>query len=395
MRSAILVAALVHASFASAIEKKAVVLPGANPDAPFSSAVWTGDFLHTSGSLGSVPGEGYSSDIKAQTRQTFKNLTRTLEAAGSNLSRVVSVSVYLTDDRHYEAMNEVFRETFSDPASAPTRATVRTDLAAPAGFIEISMVAVREGVELRRITPEGWRPARQGFAYGVLAGETLFVSGLVSSDPKQGGFVNGDIGEQVQRTLDNLGAVLEAAGMSYSDIVSNKIYLRDGRDFSGMNEVYRAVFPEPRPARATVRAGVMHPDARMEIHSVAVKDASRKTAGDAQAGATISPSVIAGGRQFLAGMTGRDSDGYAPGDVKAQTRQCIARLKATLAAAGLTLDDVVESTVYLTDIRHFSDMNEVYRELVPKPRPSRTTIGTALMSPEALVEIMFIADASK
>ena len=93
-------------------------------------------------------------------------------------------------------------------------------------------------------------------------------------------------------------------------------------------------------------------------------------------------------------MTGRGPDGYAPGDVKAQTRQCIVRLKATLEAAGLTLDDVVETTVYLTDIRHFSDMNEVYRELVPKPRPSRTTIGTALMSPDALVEIMFIADVA-
>ena len=70
-------------------------------------------------------------------------------------------------------------------------------------------------------------------------------------------------------------------------------------------------------------------------------------------------------------------------------------MKATLEAAGLTLEDVVESTVFLTDIRHFSDMNEVYRELVPEPRPSRTTVGTALMSPDALVEIMFVADASK
>ena len=186
MRNAIVMAALVHATMSGATEKKAVMLPGANPDLPFSSAVWTGDFLRTSGSLGGVPGEGYSPDIKEQTRQTFKNLTRVLEVAGSDLSRVVSVSVYLTDDRHYEAMNEVFRETFPDQAKAPTRATVRTDLAAPNGYIEISMVAVREGVELRHITPEGWRPARQGFAYGILAGDTLFVSGLVSSDPKQG-----------------------------------------------------------------------------------------------------------------------------------------------------------------------------------------------------------------
>ena len=86
---------------------------------------------------------------------------------------------------------------------------------------------------------------------------------------------------------------------------------------------------------------------------------------------------------------------YAPGDVKAQTRQAIERLKTTLAAAGLGLEDVVESIVYLTDIRHFSAMNEVYRELIPSPRPSRTTVGSVLMSPDALVEIMMIADAEK
>lgn len=395
MRKTFIAAALACATIAAATDKRPVTLPNANPNLPFSSAVWTGDFLYTSGSLGGVPGEGYSPDIKAQTRQTFKNLVRVLEAAGSDLSRVVSVSVYLTDDRHYEAMNEVFRETFTDPANAPTRATVRTDLAAPAGFIEISMVAAREGVELRRITPDGWGAPRQGFAYGVLAGETLFISGLVSSDPKAGAFVNGDIAAQAQRTLDNLGEVLSAAGMSYADIVSNRVYLRDGRDFSGWNETYRAVFPEPRPTRATVRAGIMHPDARVEVQSVAVKDASRKVAGNVQPNATISPSVVAGGRQFLAGMTGRGPDGYAPGDVKAQTRQCFARLQATLEAAGLTLDDVIESTVFLTDIRHFSDMNEVYRELMPSPRPSRSTVGTALMSPDALVEIMFVANAAK
>ena len=81
--------------------------------------------------------------------------------------------------------------------------------------------------------------------------------------------------------------------------------------------------------------------------------------------------------------------------MKAQTRQAISRQKAILEAAGLTLEDVVESRVYLTDIRHFGDMNEIYRELIPEPRPSRTTVGTSLVSPDALVEIMFVADAEK
>lgn len=390
MKNAIIAALMAAACSVAAADKKPVTLDGADPDASYSSAVWTGDFLHLSGHLGGVPNKGIIGDIHAQTRQTFANLKRVLVAAGLDYSRVVSVSVYLTDDRHYEALNEVFREIF--PEDAPTRATVRTDLAAASGFIEVSMVAARRGLDIRRIHPEGWRPSRQGFAYGMLAGDTLFVSGLVSSDPAKGGIVNGDIGVQMKQTLDNLGKVLAAAGMDYGDIVSNRVYLRDGRDFSGMNEIYRTVFSENPPTRATVRAGVMHPDARLEIHSVAVKD---RAAGNTPAGSLIAPSVAAGGRRYLAGMTGRGPDGYAPGDVKAQTRQAIARLKATLEAAGLGLEDVVESTVFLTDIRHFAAMNEIYRELVPGPRPARTTVGTALMSPDALVEIMMIADAKK
>ena len=93
MRTGIIVAAIVLSSISGisgATEKKAVTLPGANPNLPFSSAVWTGDFLRTSGALGGVPGEGYSEDIKEQTRQTFKNLIRVLEAAGSDLSRMAT-----------------------------------------------------------------------------------------------------------------------------------------------------------------------------------------------------------------------------------------------------------------------------------------------------------------
>ena len=62
MRNVFIAATLACATIASAADKRPVTLPGANPDLPFSSAVWTGDFLYTSGSLGGVPGEGYSAD---------------------------------------------------------------------------------------------------------------------------------------------------------------------------------------------------------------------------------------------------------------------------------------------------------------------------------------------
>ena len=392
MRQVFFVACVLAAAIvAEAADKKPILLPGANPNPLYSNAVWTGDFLYTAGTLGRVPGKGYPEGIEAQTRQTFKNLERILDTAGLDLSRVVSVNVFLTDDRHYQAMNKIFKKVFPNNDSAPVRTTVRTDLTG--GLIEISMVAVKEGVEVHHIQPEGWQPSAAGYAYGVQAGDTLFVAGLVSNDPADGGIVTGDIGVQTKKTLENLEAVLKAAGMSSADVVSNRVYLRDARDFRGMSDTYKTMVHGV--ARATVRAGIMHPDLRVEIQSVAVRDSSRKIPGNAHPDSPLVPSIVAGKRQFLSGTTGRGPDGYAPGDVKAQTRQAISRQKAILEAAGLTLEDVVESRVYLTDIRHFGDMNEVYRELIPAPRPSRTTVGTSLVSPDALVEIMFVADAEK
>ena len=77
--------------------------------------------------------------------------------------------------------------------------------------------------------------------------------------------------------------------------------------------------------------------------------------------------------------------------MKEQTKLTLQNLRAALNAAGLDFKDVVETMVYLTDIRYFQAMNEVYREMVGSPPPARATVGTQLMAPEALVEIVMLA----
>ena len=84
-----------------------------------------------------------------------------------------------------------------------------------------------------------------------------------------------------------------------------------------------------------------------------------------------------------------------PRAVKAQTRQAVARLEAALDATGLGLEDVVESTVFLTDIRHFGAYERDLSRARARAASGAPTVGTALMSPDALVEIMMIADAKK
>ncbi|HYW86230.1 MAG TPA: RidA family protein, partial [Chloroflexota bacterium] len=78
-------------------------------------------------------------------------------------------------------------------------------------------------------------------------------------------------------------------------------------------------------------------------------------------------------------------------DVASQTRQTIDNLRAVLEAGGSSLGKLVKTTVFLADMRTFDDMNAVYRELIPEPRPGRSTVEARLARPDLLVEIEGIA----
>ena len=98
----------------------------------------------------------------------------------------------------------------------------------------------------------------------------IFCSGQVPLDPATGALVEGDIGDQTRRALDNLGAVLAAAGATFGDIVKTTIFLADLGDFKAVNAAYGERFPDAPPARSTVQAARLPRDARVEIEAIAV-----------------------------------------------------------------------------------------------------------------------------
>lgn len=104
-----------------------------------------------------------------------------------------------------------------------------------------------------------------------------------------------------------------------------------------------------------------------------------------------SQGIIADKYVFVAGQRPANpkTGEIVEGGIKEQTRQVIENLSAVLAASGSSLDRIVRSTVYLSDIGNFSAMNSVYEEMMPKPYPARTTIGAQLRN--ILVEIDVIA----
>jgi 2-iminobutanoate/2-iminopropanoate deaminase len=98
----------------------------------------------------------------------------------------------------------------------------------------------------------------------------IFCSGQIAIDPDTGALIEGDVAAQTRRCLDNLGAVLEAEGAQFADIVKTTIYLANMDDFATVNAVYGERFSAKPPARATVQAARLPRDAKVEIDAVAI-----------------------------------------------------------------------------------------------------------------------------
>ena len=113
-------------------------------------------------------------------------------------------------------------------------------------------------------------PAAIGpYSQAIRAGDFLFVSGQIPLDPATGSLVQGDVKVQARRVLDNLAAILSAAGASMAAVVKTTVYLADMADFPAMNDVYAGFFSSAAPARATVQVSRLPRDVRVEIDAVA------------------------------------------------------------------------------------------------------------------------------
>ncbi len=124
----------------------------------------------------------------------------------------------------------------------------------------------------REIISTPHAPAAIGpYSQAILAGNTLYCSGQVAFDPKTGELLQGDIEAETMRVLDNLGAVLQAAGMSYENVVACTVYLTDINDYGQVNEVYARYFNESPPAREAIEVAALPRGARVEVSCTAVR----------------------------------------------------------------------------------------------------------------------------
>ncbi|MEM1484217.1 RidA family protein [Oscillospiraceae bacterium PP1C4] len=114
-------------------------------------------------------------------------------------------------------------------------------------------------------------PAAVGpYSHAVLAGNTVYTSGQLGLDPVSGALAEG-VEAQAKQALQNLGAVLETAGMSFADVTKTTVFLANMADFAAINAIYAEYFTGDAPARSCVQVAALPKAALFEIEAIAVK----------------------------------------------------------------------------------------------------------------------------
>jgi 2-iminobutanoate/2-iminopropanoate deaminase len=231
-----------------------VRLEGSTPSTHASAALRDGDYLYVSGMDSRDLGTGRLPEgtFRDHARKALENVGTVLRAAGMAYRDAVKAEVFLTDLADFEAMNEIYRSVFSE--APPTRTTIGVRELPGGSPIVINLVAAT-GKEI--IVADGVEPGPI-ISPAIRVGDRVFLSGRIGTVP-------GGVGAQVREVMDDLGRMLRAAGLDFSQVVEAKVYLADMDDYAAMNEAYGGYFRERFPARSCIQAGSLLRDSRVEI----------------------------------------------------------------------------------------------------------------------------------
>jgi len=211
---------------------------------PFSPAILAGDTLYLSGNGDQLAGGTHPATFEEQVRQAMRNVETTLKQAGLDFRHVVMSHVFLDKYENLEMAAKVYDEFFED-GNEPACATVFVDWIPGGSHVEVTCIATTDLATRKVVRPAGMKPgpieAAVTASPAVWAGNTLYMSGLSGFKPT-GGPVTASLEEQVHQMARNHVAVLETAGLKPEDIVAGWVYLRDMKDYEGMNAIYRQYY---------------------------------------------------------------------------------------------------------------------------------------------------------
>jgi 2-iminobutanoate/2-iminopropanoate deaminase len=357
-------------------------------------------------SSGTVAGKTVGkADMAVQAAQVLGTIETGLDLLGSPTSQLTYLKAFVTDWKPlntYYSVGEEFLRSRANTAGS----TVMSGLAQEGLVLEIEGIAV-EGVTVQNFSWSGTKPLGPYNSSAVRAGDLLFVSGCSALDTH--GVVRGagSIRTQTRVAMENLRSILASAGFNEADVIKTFVTLYDPRQINSFSKVYGSYFQGRYPATTVVGGQLPVPGLLVSIEAVASKgrrtvDGAKSTTLEltTQSRSLTKPlwpysyAARAGNLVYISGLLGVNASGRITnrGDIGAQTSQCLAHLNSTLELLGLRSDDIVKTTVYITDWREYQGYNEVYGDYFEPPYyPARSTVQMGLPLAGALIQMDAIA----
>jgi 2-iminobutanoate/2-iminopropanoate deaminase len=197
--------------------------------------------------------------VNVQVKTILDNAGTLLKTAGLTYADVVAAKVFLTDDTFFEAMNDEYRKYFT--SAPPARATAVTGLVGSDSVAEITIVASTSG---KQVFGPSVYPSLP-LSPAVRAGQLVFLSGVLGNTPTNGG----DVAAQTKEIFTRIDRTLAAAGLGFSDVVDNTVYLPDLWHRTHLDDIQRPVFPSDPPARTIIGARLVARPALIEMMMIA------------------------------------------------------------------------------------------------------------------------------
>lgn len=394
------------------------------PKSPFSSQ--TVAFSHYNNFSAQLPidpktGKLVAGGAKEQAEQCFKNIDAILKSIGHVMSDVMRLSVFVTNIKDVDAVDEVFKTYFQ--TYVPTRTTVAVD-ALPMGALVQVEVLISNGEGTIPNAPQAGDLIKlfnntANAPLCCLSSQTSAfshynnISAQLPIDPKSGRIVlEGCVRGQTAQCLKNIKAILESIDVPMDDIVKINIFLKNLSDIEAVDEVYKMFFPDSSiartaayyPARTVIAAAALPQRALVQIEAVVSHgDGTPPQPIEDRHGLIVEPNntdkapkcplstqtVAFSHYNHLSAQLPIDAKTgkLVAGGIKEQTEQCLTHIKNIIESTDHGMKDVVKVNIYLKNIKDIDAMDEVYKKFFPDGIPARRIVGVSEICKGALIQI--------
>lgn len=365
-------------------------------------------------------GELVAGGVKEQAEQCLKNIKAIVESIDHVMSDVVRITVFVTNIKDVDAVDEVYKTFF--PTYVPTRTTVAVDALPMDAMVQVeALVSHGEGsipnapqsgdlIKLTNNTANA--PTSVLSTQAVSFSHYSNLTAQLPIDPKSGRLVEGGVKDQAAQCLKNIKAILESIDVPADDIVKINIFLKDLADTEAVNDVYTTFFPDSAiaravaymPARTVIAASALPMDALVQVEAVIsygdgtppqiVEDRhgiviwARNTENAPKCSLSTQTVAFSHYNHLSAQLPLDPKTGEkVAGGVKEQATQCLKNMKAIVESIDHAMEDVVKVNIFVKNMADMDAVDEVYKTFFQGGVPARRVVGVAALAEDALIQI--------